>query len=450
MRLWIGLAAYALALIASQIWIATRPAALSFAPEGSERTSLSTPPFAMSALAWKVGAGDPTAGLEVLLPVVLLHGSPGEAADLADLAARLAANGREVLSLDLPGFGASVSAPGGRSILEHARSALACVPWIEFHVAAWSMGGGVALHMAELAPARVRSLTLIASIGVQEAEGSGNYYFEHFKYALSWALFVPGAELLSHFGLLGERASRRAFCENFWASDQRPLRGILSALRTPLLIAHGRRDFLVPLWCAEESHALAPESRLIVFDASHFLLFEPPFGQLDELAPEMLAFLARHDSAGTPEPKTRVDPAPHVGDDRPEPYWLSRRIPWWLAFAVLCGLARWRALWCGLAVGSLCALLQLDLGLGLCAALFGVSGRALMTPAGSLWNWLKELSGVFGACVLASIFAVWAGPSLRALAGAWGGSALCVALPLLVAATVSHFVRRRRADATAD
>lgn len=439
-----------MALIASQSWIATRPATPSFAPEGSERTSLSAPPFAMAALAWKVVAGDPTAGSEVLLPVVLLHGSPGEAADLADLAARLAASGREVLSLDLPGFGASVAAPGGRSTLDHAHGALACVPWSEFHVAAWSMGGGVALHMAQLAPERVRSLSLIASIGVQEAEGSGSYYFEHFKYALSWALLVPGAELIPHFGLLGERASRRAFCENFWQSDQRPLRAILSALKTPLLIAHGRRDFLVPLWCAEESHALAPASRLLVFDASHFLLFEPPFGQLDGLAPEMLAFLARHDSVGTPEPGTRVDLSPNSGKDRPKPYWLPRRIPWWLAFAALCALARWRALCCGLVVGSLCSLLQLDLGLGLCAALFGASWRALGTPAGSLLGWLKDLSVIVGACVLASIFVVWASPRLCTLAGPRGGTALSLALPLLVAAAVSHFVRRRRANAAAD
>src|SRR5204863_8107571 len=139
-----------------------------------------------------------------------------------------------------------------------------------------------------------------------------------------WVLLVPGSELLPHFGVLGERAGRREFCANFWESDQRPLRAVLSSLTTPLLLAHGRSDFLVPLWCAEESHALARSSRLVVFDASHFLLFEPPFGQLDRLAPELETFLARHDTARVSEPWTRVDPPEPSA--RPEPFWLPRHL----------------------------------------------------------------------------------------------------------------------------
>ena len=95
-------------------------------------------------------------------------------------------------------------------------------------------------------------------------------------------------------------------------------------------------------------------------------------------------------------------------------------------------------------------MLQLDLGLGLCAALFGVSWRALGTPAGSLWSWFKELTLFVAACVVASIFAVWASPRLWTLAGVWAGTLLCVALPPVAVAAGSYVLRRIRAHAAAD
>src|SRR5690606_41826905 len=43
------------------------------------------------------------------------------------------------------------------------------------HVAGFSLGGGAALHFAERAPHRVASLTMLASIGVQELELLGSH-----------------------------------------------------------------------------------------------------------------------------------------------------------------------------------------------------------------------------------------------------------------------------------
>jgi pimeloyl-ACP methyl ester carboxylesterase len=421
----LGLYLYLFLLLASQVWTATRPDEAPYVPKGSERTTLPSSQVELSALRWH-----PQTPAQGKLPVVLLHGSPGAASDMTDLAERLALDGREILSLDLPGFGGSVSVGGGRSIEAHARATLAALPWKEFHVAAWSMGGGVALHMARLAPARVRSLSLIASIGVQEGEGSGSYVFEHVKYALMWTLLVPGGELIPHFGVLGPRSLRVGFCRNFWESDQRPLREILSSLETPLLIAHGRRDFLVPLWCAEESHALARSSRLVIFQGSHFLLFPPPDGQLDLLGPELEAFLARHDVPGVVEPRALVDSSTAQKSSLPEPYELPRRVPWWIGFAVCAGLARWRAGACGLVVGVLAALLQLDLGVGLVAGLLGASWRALCTREGTWKRWLLDHARLIGGTIAGSVFVGWAGAYLCEFAGAWGGSLIALALPL--------------------
>ena len=450
-RKWIWLTLYVIALLASQLWTAADVPTPEQAPVGSERVWLGARPAGLSALHWRAEPVDSAiATSPARLPVLLLHGSPGAGSDFAALGASLATSGREVLALDLPGFGASASVVGGLSIEAHAAAALAACPWPEFHVAAWSMGGGVALHMAQLAPQRVRSLSQIAAIGVQEAEGSGSYLFEHVKYALSWALLVPGAELIPHFGLLGERTSRRAFCLNFWQSDQRPLRGILESLATPLLIAHGRDDFLVPLWCAQESHALVQESRLVVFAGSHFLCFPAPFGQLEMLAPELEAFFARHDVPDVREPRALLDLSVARPRAAPAPYTLTRIAPWWLALLCCAVFACWRPGSCGISVGALSALLQLDLGLGLIGAAIGASCRVLTVSDLRLRRWSLDLGRILLGAIVGALFAAWAGESLCRFAGAWGGLVASAGLPIAVGAGASVLMQRRRAAQCAD
>ncbi len=440
---WRWFALYPGLLLVSQLWTATRPPQELSAPAGSERVSLGSGTSALSALRWPALVHD-----ETKLPIVLLHGSPGDAANFSALARRLADDGRVVLAPDLPGFGGSVDVAGSRSIEAHARAVLAALDAREFHVAAWSMGGGVALHMAQLAPQRVRSLSLIASIGVQEAEGSGNHAFEHVKYAAMWLLCVPGAELIPHFGLFGSRGERSGFCRNFLESDQRPLRAILSESKTPMLIAQGRKDFLVPAWCAQSSHELAANSRLVMFQGSHFLLFPPP-GQLDQLEPELEAFLARHDELGRTEPHVTLDLSQSQLDPTPEPFWLPRKIPWWIAFVGCVLLARFRAGACGLFVGGLAAMLQLDLGLGLCAGFVGACWRALSGGGRSWKRWGLEVTRFLGGVIFGACFAISAGKQLCELAGAIGGTLLTLAVPILAVELLARVRQLRRARAAA-
>jgi pimeloyl-ACP methyl ester carboxylesterase len=394
--------------------------------------------------------------VDARLPVVLLHGSPGDAASLAALGERLAADGRRVLALDLPGFGASVDAPGGRSISAHAAAVLEAVPWPEFHVAAWSMGGGVALHLAERAPERVRSLALVASIGVQEAEGSGSHAFEHVKYAANALACLGFAELVPHFGLFGTRGERLGYVRNFWESDQRPLRGILASLSAPLLLAHGREDFLVPLWCAEESHALVPGSRLVILEGGHFLPLAAPYGALAQLAPELEAFLARHDVPGVPEPRARVELDPGAPRTLPPPFLLPRLAPWWAWFAGGALLAALTGAWSGFVLGALCAFLQLDFGLALIAAACG-----LLVPArrgrpralgvlgvrgvlGTLGSWARGALRLLAAFLASAAFVAAAGERLCRPAGPVVGVVLGVLLPILAALALVRLARARR------
>lgn len=345
--------------------------------------------------------------------IVLLHGSPGVAADFSHLEPLLASRYR-VLALDLPGFGKSTRAIPDYGIRAHARYVLALLDALgveRAHLLGFSMGSGVALHVADLAPQRVCSLVFYGGIGVQEGEGSGDYDFEHFKYALGWGLFVAAPELVPHFGLLGARGFRHAFIRNFWDTDQRPLRALLARLPSPLLILHGRDDPLVPVWAAREHHRLVPRSELVVFDAGHFMLF----GAADarRLADEILPFLER--AAANPPVVARrtVDP---FADERPAPLLpgqvrIGRGGSPWLQMALICG-ATWVSedLTC-IATGLLIRGQNLDLFVGIIGCFIGIF-------VGDLGLWL--LGRVCGRRVLAWRFVQRRLPAARfERLGAW-------------------------------
>jgi len=114
-------------------------------------------------------------------PIILLHGSPGSADDVARLAGRLATS-RRVIAPDLPGFGHSSPALPDYSFRSHASYVCSLFDEVGIsraHVLGFSMGGGVALSLFTLCPGRVESLVLLSSIGVQEMELLGEYHLNH-------------------------------------------------------------------------------------------------------------------------------------------------------------------------------------------------------------------------------------------------------------------------------
>ncbi|MFI4860657.1 MAG: alpha/beta fold hydrolase [Phycisphaerales bacterium JB063] len=217
--------------------------------------------------------------------VILLHGSPGNSANFTKpvrdrnenehppMAQRLADAGYRVVAPDLPGFGYSTPYVPNYSNISHARYLLALMDQLEIdhaHLVGFSMGGGVALHTYDLAPERVDSITMFAAIGVQEGEYSGDYHFEHMKYALGFAGLVVLPEFVPHFGALGDRSFRNGFLRNFWDTDQRPNRAILERFDKPMLIVHGESDPLVQSWAAYEHHRLVEQSELVMYGDADF------------------------------------------------------------------------------------------------------------------------------------------------------------------------------------
>jgi len=265
-------------------------------------------------------------------PVLLMHGAPGMGTDFARIGGLLTTGNRTIYAPDLVGFarsdmGADVSY---RVQARYMFDFLDQMGVDRVHLVGWSNGGGVGIRMADLDPDRVASLTMLASVGAQETEGSGSHLFEHVKYAVGLGVVGYVPDLIPHFGLLGTRDLRIGWLWSFWDSDQRELTRIMPTITTPTLILQGRHDFLVMDWAAEQHHEMMPTSKLIMLDASHFL----PFLHADETAGYLNAFFARHDVPGV-EPETdylnlapRKDRSGFDAVLHRLGQW-TRTVPWW-------------------------------------------------------------------------------------------------------------------------
>jgi len=426
----------AASFVAQLVW---SPMGSGVVPPGSVRQTLTLPAttdqgvaagrtFEISLLEWAATTPDGASGR---VPVLLLHGSPGSADNFDTLGPLLAAEGRDVYALDMPGFGASSKWVPSYSTLAHARGVLEAMDGLGLdraHVVGWSMGGGVGLHMADLAPERVATLTLLASIGSQVGEGSGDYYFEHAKYALGYAALVVAPEFVPHFGLMGPRWFRHSAIRNFWDTDMRRLEPIMATLDTPTLILHGRHDFLVHDWAAELHHELIPTSSLVMLDASHFM----PWDQAEETTAHLGTFFARHDVAGV-EPLTfTADYAPTFGAPKTDlgPFHLARDMHWWVVLGLIIVATFISEDATVIAVGVLISAGTVDWGVGLIGCLAGIivgdgglwalgrfaGRRALRLPF--VGEWIPESSldrwgRWFDKHTIKAVFVARAAPGLR-------------------------------------
>ena len=101
--------------------------------------------------------------------VVLVHGFGGSLENWRENHAALAAAGRTVAALDLPGHGESSTDVGSGSLEELATAVLAFIDATGLdraHLVGHSMGAAICLVLADRVPQRVRSLALVAPAGV--------------------------------------------------------------------------------------------------------------------------------------------------------------------------------------------------------------------------------------------------------------------------------------------
>jgi pimeloyl-ACP methyl ester carboxylesterase len=223
-------------------------------------------------------------------PVVLVHGSPGSGDVLRGLADLLRPRFRVIVP-DLPGFGFSTRSLPDYSFRAYGAYLIQLLDMLHVpkaQLVGFSMGGGVALSIADLAPDRVASLVMLSAVGVQERELSGSYVFNHALHGVQLGVLWFTREFIPHFGLFSRTRYTVEYARNFYDSDQRPLRRTLERYRGPMLILHGVKDSRVPIEAAREHHRLVANSVLMEFDEDHFMAYMNPAEYSDQL----IAFLS--------------------------------------------------------------------------------------------------------------------------------------------------------------
>lgn len=245
--------------------------------------------------------------------VLMLHGNPVAGRAMLPLAAALP-DGRRVLIPDLPGLGRT-----SRNLKEFSAVAQATVllTWLEekaagpVHLVAYSQGGPLALELAHRAPERVRSVTLIAAVGLQEHELLGRHASNQPLYA-AYGLALRGARwLLPHFGLLDRPFLSASTAKNFADTDLRRTRAALETLDQPVRILHAEDDGLVPFRAAVAHARLLPQARLVRMPGGHMGIFSHTGAYADAVA----TFLSEVERGGAPNRAGAVPAAERWFDD---------------------------------------------------------------------------------------------------------------------------------------
>lgn len=218
-------------------------------------------------------------------PVVMVHGFGGDKETWLLMAPWL--RGRPMLLLDLPGHGASTVVPRARATpAAMGRAIVAALDAREIpraHLCGNSMGGGIALWIARHHPARVASLTLVASVAPELAESELTRAL-----ARGENLLIPGTEDADRFIKLvtekpprvpravkryvaARRAAARPVLEEMFRGwvEAAPDDGLprdLDAIAHPTLIVHGANDRIIHVDTARKVATQIPHSRLRVLD----------------------------------------------------------------------------------------------------------------------------------------------------------------------------------------
>jgi len=243
--------------------------------------------------------------------VLLLHGSGFDAAgvSLAAVMHSLAKRCR-VYAPDLPGFGGSDPMPdcwGFSKCSAFLSPLLAALDLERVSLVGLSMGGGIALGFALMAPEKVDRLVLIDSACLSEAlpGGRSTWFAVHMPgwSALQWRILAANRNVtrwvlrratsrnpeevtperldrvMRHLRRPGASVAFRK-----WERREVGWRGLrtsyvdrLPALSVATLIVHGADDPLLPVAVAERAHRLIPDSRLeIIPNCGHLAPLDQP------------------------------------------------------------------------------------------------------------------------------------------------------------------------------
>jgi len=237
-------------------------------------------------------------------PVVLVHGLAACWQCWLEQIPRLAAEGRRVIAVDLPGFGASEMPREDISIEGYGRAVESLCDELDLGqvvVVGHSMGGFVAAEFAIQYPERVERLVLQAAAGISTnhlrrsplmagarivaglgTRAAASSRFVAPRPRLRWLVLQtvmrhPGRvpadlvyELVAHTG-------REGFLPALDGIVSYDFRERLSQIRCPTLVVWGCEDMLVPRQDADEYERVIPDARKVMFeDTGHSPMMERP------------------------------------------------------------------------------------------------------------------------------------------------------------------------------
>ena len=200
-------------------------------------------------------------------PVLLIDSlSPMSPSVSRDLVSHLSKSGPVIIP-DLPAVTASARTIQDHSVHGQASATLALMDHLRIesaHVIAYEMGGPVAVTLADLAPGRVKSLSMVSAVGVQEFELLGSHHINRALYAARLAALWIIQNGTPHMGLLDGLSAHKAQAHVMYESDLRSVRPHLDTLQAPMLILHESPDQRAPA-AARELHRIVPQSELILY-----------------------------------------------------------------------------------------------------------------------------------------------------------------------------------------
>ena len=235
--------------------------------------------------------------------VVLVHGLGGRAEDWRNLAPWLTQAGFRVYMPDLLGYGRSEKpAYFSYSVPDEAEVVLGFLDALglkQVDLAGWSMGGGIAQHLAFRHPERVRRLILIDAIGIYEKPAWDTRLFTPTtpeELDQLDALLMPNPPKVPAFvardilRVSNQRAwiVHRAMATLLTGRDATD--GLLPQLKMPVLIVWGAEDRLIPLSQGEKMRSLVPQSQLEVIPGCGHMV---PVQCAGQVGPAMVAFERR-------------------------------------------------------------------------------------------------------------------------------------------------------------
>ncbi|MCL3860468.1 alpha/beta fold hydrolase [Actinotalea sp. K2] len=245
-------------------------------------------------------------GAEAMLPLVLLHGFPLDHRMWLDVTDLLAGD-RTVLAPDLPGFGDSPVGPDVAEALGESRATtsvevmadavaatLTAAGVDRAVVAGLSMGGYVAMALAERHPGMVAGLGLIDTKSTADDDAARAKRFEIADAVLAeWRVDAVFGMRTSVLGATN-RVARPDLVERLerWIRDQGPFAvawaqramaarpdrtGVLAAFEGPSVVVVGDEDELSPVPAAEHMVSVLRDTELVVVHgAGHMTSNESP------------------------------------------------------------------------------------------------------------------------------------------------------------------------------